>query len=797
MLDLPAGTLGQTIAQLGRKAGVMIVFDPALLRGRNSAGLHGAYTMREALSHLLAGTLVEARSDGHGGYVLTAAPAPEAPRRPKQVEHHRKIAIAPGQSVARPPMEGSDDILVIAQRSSATIVASGHQISLLDRDQVATQRTASDTLSTILAKTIPGLSDSSHTITDYGQTLRGRGVLVLVDGVPYNTNRESARTLASVDPGTIDRVEVLRGGSAIYGSGATGGIIAIATRPAGGPLRIETEVAATSALSRLSGSGLGGRTQTFVTGSVGRVDLAVNGGFQRISGSFDGDGNRRAPEPSQGDLYDSNVWNLGAKIGWHLGSQRYLQLSGTLYRADQHTDYAADPAQGRLTPGTAIGHALGGLVLADQNQLHSSTATINYSDRDLLGSRLSLLGYYRVLFTRFTPFDARAVSTRGNNVDQVMQNSRVLGARATIETLLGTRTSLTWGGDVNRENSHMPDDIFDPAAYDRSGGLVFNRTGTLMYMPPLTTLTYGGFLQMQHRLAPWLAVDGGLRYDRASISFDSFVPLSQYRAAVPQTIQGGSTSYGAWTFNGSATLTPAKGHDLYASFSQGFQLPDVGLQLRNATPGFSINNSDLQPVKIDNYEIGYRSVMGKTRAGLALFRTTSQLGDVQSFNNGLTLLRTAERIKGIETSIDVGQPSDPVRVGGSATYMVGRERASGATNWQAMTGYRIPPFKLTLYMEVAASQRLDLRLQGLFVGDRDYRLNGVASYGRRDVTGYATLDAVATYRLDERNKLTLGVENLLNRQYLPLYSQLLRNNLNTSRVPAAGATATLSLRHRW
>src|SRR3546814_8265482 len=69
------------------------------------------------------------------------------------------------------------------------------------------------------------MSDSSHTITDFGQTLRGRNMLVLVDGIPLNTNRNSSRNLANINSADIDQIEVLRGSSAIYGSGAAGGIV--------------------------------------------------------------------------------------------------------------------------------------------------------------------------------------------------------------------------------------------------------------------------------------------------------------------------------------------------------------------------------------------------------------------------------------------------------------------------------------------------------------------------------------------------------------------------------------------
>lgn len=693
--------------------------------------------------------------------------------------------------------ENRADILVTAQRTRSGIVAPGHQITTLDRERIETDRTVSDTLSTVLAKAVPGLADSSRTITDFGQTLRGRGALVLVDGVPYNTNRDSARNLISLDPSNIERIEVLRGGSAIYGSGATGGIISINTRPAGGPLRLETVVAGTASLANVTGDGLGGRVQQYLSGSAGVVDFALNGGYQRIGGSFDGNGDRRAPEPSQGDLFDSDVWNVAGKLGAHFGDGLYAQLSASHYRAEQDTEFASDPAPGRLPPGTALARPLRGLQLRDQNQLRSTVVTANVAARDLLGSRATLLGYYRDLFTRFTPFDARGVATRGRNVDQVTQNSEVYGGRLTIETPLGERTSLTWGGDLNHETSDMPDDIFDPVAYDASGGLVFNRIGTLIYMPELRTLTYGGFAQFQHRFADWLAIDGGARYDRARADFNDFVPLSQYRAPRPVTIAGGRIAFDAWTFNASATVTPVAGQDLYASFSQGFQLPDIGLQLRNATPGFNIGNSDLQPVKIDSYEIGWRGSFGAARGTVALFRTSSDLGDVQSFNNGLILLRTAERIKGVEATIDVGAAPDPVRAGATLTYIAGRERAATATVSQPMTGYRIPPLKLTAYVQFSPTDRLDIRFQGLLSGDRDYRLNGISSFGRRNVEQYTTFDLVGRYRVTERDLVTVGIENIFNQQYLPVYSQLLRNNFNTSRVPANGATATASFRRTW
>jgi iron complex outermembrane receptor protein len=51
-----------------------------------------------------------------------------------------------------------------------------------------------------------------------------------VDGVPLNTNRDSSRNLANINPADIEQIEVLRGSSAIYGSGAAGGIVSVRTK---------------------------------------------------------------------------------------------------------------------------------------------------------------------------------------------------------------------------------------------------------------------------------------------------------------------------------------------------------------------------------------------------------------------------------------------------------------------------------------------------------------------------------------------------------------------------------------
>ena len=135
--------------------------------------------------------------------------------------------------------------------------------------------------------------------------------------------------------------------------------------------------------------------------------------------------------------------------------------------------------------------------------------------------------------------------------------------------------------------------------------------------------------------------------------------------------------------------------------------------------------------------------------------------------------------------------------GGTFTWMKGREQPNGRSDFQDMSGYRIPPLKLTAYVQYRPVSRWSTRLQVNYYGSSDYRIDGRESFGRREVSSYTTADLISRYELTKRDTVTVGVENLFNRDYFPLYSQLLRNSNNTSHIPAPGTTLMATYQHRW
>lgn len=777
---IAAGPLEPAVLMFAGQAGVNLSIGSARLNGLATPGLTGTFSVEEGFSRLLENNALRAVKLKEGNYTLVAIDSPVLPE-------------------ATPPAANVMPNVVVTARTQSDLIESSRQITTIEREQLQTLRQGSDSLATLLAKAVPGMADSSHTITESGQTLRGRETLVLVDGVPLNTNRGSSRNLANINLANVEQVEVLRGSSAIYGSGATGGIISIRTRRPEGKTLAETTVTGISPLSELDASGLGGELQHYMSGAGKTIDYTVSLGARHVGGSFDAKGNRIAPEPSQGDIFDSNTYNIATKLGYKPGQNQRLQLSGSYYDIKQNTDYASDPSVARLAPGSVPAASLEGLELEHQNRIQNTLVGLDYEHLNLRGNTLAAQLYYRDFFTRFSPFDARKVPVRGANVDQSMQNSEVSGGRVTIKSPLGEnkKTQLVWGADFHDELTDMPLDVFNPAFYDASGGLVFQKIGKVTYMPEVTTKTSGAFAQLQHRFNKKWSVEGGARYDRAKASFDDFIPLSQSRVANPGTVAGGTVDYDAWTYNAGAVYSVTKAHEFYASFSQGFQLPDIGLQVRNATPAFNINSSNLQAVLTDSLEFGWRGRWTNTLVNLSVFESRSDLGAVQSFNNGLRLTRTKERIQGVEGGIDYFTDDERWSLGSTITWMQGEELPQNASRYQDMPGNRIPPLKFTAYVDYRPTASWSHRLQSTAYEGQDYRLNGVASFGRRDTSGYTTVDLISQWKIDNKSSVVIGVENLLNRYYYPLYSQLMRNDNNTSHLPASGTVLKLSFTHNW
>ncbi len=125
----------------------------------------------------------------------------------------------------------TDDTLVVsANRTNRTVAEMAQTTWVIENAELEQQIQGGKELKDALAQLIPGLDVSSQSRTNYGMNVRGRPLVVLVDGVRLNSSRTDSRQLDSIDPFNIDHVEVISGATALYGGGSTGGLINIVTK---------------------------------------------------------------------------------------------------------------------------------------------------------------------------------------------------------------------------------------------------------------------------------------------------------------------------------------------------------------------------------------------------------------------------------------------------------------------------------------------------------------------------------------------------------------------------------------
>ncbi|WP_119461928.1 TonB-dependent receptor [Rhodospirillaceae bacterium SYSU D60014] len=685
-----------------------------------------------------------------------------------------------------------DPVVVSATRSIETTASIPGAVTVITRQDIEEQSQVTESLSEMLGQLVPGLATSSETNTIFGQTLRGRTVLVLIDGVPQNTNRDVSRDLTTINAAAVERIEVIRGATAIYGNGAAGGVINIITRkPDSDEPRFTTEFGGRTSLSNPDRDGLGGYIEQNIAGRQGRVDYLLNLSAETTGAFYDADGDRIPPELSQGDFSDTDEFNILGKTGFDVGDQR-LEATVNYFDAEQNTDFVSDPSVNALPDGATKARALKGLALEDQPETRNLLLNLGYSHADVLGSRLHGQIYYRDYFTRFFPFDGRAFGI-WNNIAQTRLESEAAGGRLNIETpvsmLDDEDLTVLWGVDYEHEVSEQPAAIFDPTAFDGSGGLIFEQTDDRTFVPPITHDSVGLFAQLEWALGGRWVLRTGLRHERIRAEVDDFVTLGQGNA-----IEGGSVDYSDTVYNAGAVFYATEAIDLYANFSQGFSLPDLGLGLRGAPTGFSIADSLLEPVKVDEYEVGVRGTWTAIQASLAGFYNESDLG-VSSAGFTTTMVRAPERVYGVEATLDA-QLSDQWQVGGTFTWTEGESDPDLDDDFTPLNGFRIPPVKVTSYVEYDPRPWWRNRLQLLYSGERDRAAEAGVGFGGQPVDDFAVVDLISAFDVGP-GTLRLGVENLFNTQYHTPFSQLLRSGNNSSRLAAQGTVLSASYRFTW
>jgi len=690
-----------------------------------------------------------------------------------------------GLTLGTPTETARDDdriqVVVTATRTEEEINRIPRSVTVIEREEIEEQTNLTRSLAEILGQ-VPGLNPSFREGSRVNPSIiRGREASILVDGVPLNANGIE-RPLESIDLNAIERIEIVRGANAIYGSNATGGTINLITRrPVPGELRSTIEVGVDAAAGRqfLDGDSFGNYLEYSFLGADESADLAFSLSRRENRAFFDGEGDRifnRLPAD------DSQIISLLGTLGYNITDEQRLQVTLNYYdneRIRNRVIFDPDSDEKAQAIITDEQDFIGGSPPFDRSTL----VNLSYRHDNLLGNRVQAQAYYNDSAGSAIP-----PGTFFGEFSSFTREFERWGGRLQIESPFTDSVSLLWGGDYdNNINNQETFVLYDRDEFEATGGRVFRQIGERTLVPPYDVRQLGLFAQLQWDITDNLLINGGLRYSNFNIQAPDYTTAIDNR-----DIAGGELSFDDVVFNVGTVYQVTNDLNLFASFSQGFDLPEFNRIFRVPPDGFSFEGgfAEVQPVRVNNYEVGVRGEWGNVQASLAGFYTDSALGSFLQLDpqiDQFIIARAPLRTYGVEATLD-WQLSDQWQLGTGISWQEGDIDFEDDGNFQPFTSFVITPIKVTAYVENQTLPGWRNRLQALFVGSRDRAVGEFES----PIESYFVLDWVSSLQVGP-GTLNLGVSNLLDTQYIPANNQA---NLPGSMGRSAGRGRAINLNYR-
>lgn len=646
----------------------------------------------------------------------------------------------------------TETMVVKSSRTNLAQEDSSQVVTIITPEQIEQQLAISSDSSQVLSSLLPAYSPNTQKLNNSSQTFRGRSVLYMIDGVPQsNPLREGSRSAHTIDLSMVERIEVIHGATAIHGLGATGAIINFITKSndTSEPLKQHFDVQLTTPTNDSDTDSLAYRASYNAKGSKDNWDYLV-GMTGDIQGIYeDANGNDVGSATVRGDLMDSRSYDGFVKLGYWFSDSKNLQFAVNQYKIKGQMNYtgvSGDRENGIATSSvkaTPVGEAPFNDV---------QTYSLVYTDTDFSGMSLTAQTYYQSFEGRYgasTSSSFQDPSTTETIYDQSQNESDKIGAKFSLlkEGLFDQTVNITGGIDLLKDTT--------------SQNLIL--TGRT-YVPETTYYNYAPFLQLEYKPIARLVLQAGARYENAKLKIPTYQTVAAQNGV---TVDGGSPSFDKTVYNVGAVFKLTPSVSVFANYSQGFGMPDVGRVLRGVNQtGQDVDNLiDLSPIITDNYEGGFRIKKNSVYFEISYYESISKLGSRIVENDGLyTVSRERKEIKGAEASVGY-QLNEQHKFVTGYSYIEGKSDTDGDGHVDTkLTGADIPPNRLRVAWTAQWTEDLSTMLQANHNFDRtfdDEELN---------FDGYTLVDASMGYKLPV-GTLKVSVANLLNEDYFTYYSQ--------------------------
>ena len=658
-----------------------------------------------------------------------------------------------------------DQIVVVAHKDERSIREIAANVTALSRADLT------NALATSIAdvfRYVPGV-DYEAAGTRFGTegiNIRGIGgnrVAILVDGVPlsdqFDTGSFSNATRDFIDAGLIQDIEVLHGpASALYGSAAMGGVVAVRTPD---PSDLVTD------------NGIGGDfIGTWRDADQSKHAQAMFGLGDRSMGLMAGfswrEGEQLDSAAASDDLDTRSYDRQTALIKFVADDPWGQSWHASFIHQDSHTLSTLNSmlGQGRYRSTTA-------LEGDDTATMDVINLAYEFGTSDGWIDSGIVRAFYEVADIEQQTLDERAAARTPVSIDRFFSyEQEIRGVELNLwKTITRDKVSHRLGVGLeyrDRDTEEFRDGLSTDLASGAQTNVLLGEVFPLRDFPVSKTTETAAFIEDTISIGDWTVV-AAVRADRFDLS-----PRvdAMYREDYP--------SYEVVSLDESDvspklgviySVTP--GADVYAQYSHGFRAPpyaDANISLELPFFGFrAIPNPDLKSESSDGFDIGFRWQGPSSSARISIFRTEYDDFIESKINLGLdpvsgfTLFQSqniaATEIEGIEAgwTSRFGE-NESFGFDGSAYYARGDNKDNGeALNSvgpaQAVVGFS--------WSSVDKSRQL--RLKGTFTD----------AYDRRDESrgelfmpaGHSVFDLYLTQALGQRAVVRIGLHNLTDRTY--------------------------------
>ena len=679
-----------------------------------------------------------------------------------------------------------EEVVITANRIKEKKTDAVANVTIIDQKKLQQFIKIAPDMSHLIGMIEPAMSLSTNTTNNRYQNLRGRSILVLIDGIPQSTPlRATDRDIRSIDPAAVERIEIVKGATSIYGNGAIGGIMNIVTKKS--PKNVifggQTTIGASARDSFKENRGFGYRFNQQFYGNYKGFSYLVDGAMNQTGSAIDGTGEYISPRYGLGDV---RTYNGLVKLGYQFDDDNKVEAMYNFYQSLQNTPLVASGGKYLERPRIGV-YGTKDPAAQDEGMRYNHNAYIKFNSNNIFKrTDLELSAFTQ---HQYAIFDYRKHNARSPRWESSSGQATVKGEKYGIRTQLTSKvlfsenvfTQLLYGADVLIDKTSQP--------------LVDGR----YWMPELTSYNSAPFLQTKTTFFQYYVLKAGLRYDYIDVSVPNYEVLRLRNTDPRVYVKGGDLTYNNLSPNIGIAYNQFKYFQPFISYSQGFSIFDLGRTLRAAKADV-LSKINTEPVKTENYEAGAYAELSKyIHLSGSYFYTYSKLGsDLKSVSGFWVVDRTPQKVYGFEVNADIF-PTKWLTLGGSFISFEGKKKSTEDGDWDGyMSGTSIPAPKATAYIRVTPTEYSYLQVNYLHTGSRD-RFSpdnrGVYTEGEGIVYPIDLFSLSAGYTFNKSFSLALGIENLTDKVYYTPASMLVARDAEYAR--GNGRYFNLSLTYRY